>query len=338
MIAWSRARRGREQIPDPRRHLYIEASGRCNLECRFCAYRKKTIPKTIMAQAVFQDTANQAIEMGYRTLGLTPSTGDVFMDPDFLEKLEYLEKSPNLESYAFFTNFILPSEEKIRALCGFQKLRQLSLSIYGHDEASFVKVTGSNSNAYERLVDHLETLCRIAQPGPMGPVVNIRTERSFRGIDRTESRLCRTLVELRNRLDTPVYVKQWYDNWGGKISSSDVEGLDIHLVEETLVPKRGACALIFSRNNVMADGRVNACACRDVDGTLALGSVHEQPLAEILSLRNPKYRDLIDRQQAGDFDPVCRSCTAYQSVYKVSNPFYSRAPTVTLAEFERQIG
>ena len=40
-----------------------------------------------------------------------------------------------------------------------------------------------------------------------------------------------------------------------------------------------------------------------------------QTLPEVLSLRNPAYVDLIERQQKGDFPDACRTCTWYKSIY-----------------------
>ena len=98
-----------ERIPDPRRHLYIEPAGRCNLRCRFCAYPKKERGKSIMTDDTFFGVVEAALEMGYATVVLTPSTGDVFEDRDFPGKLDYLEGLGPLEGYSFFTNFVLPS-------------------------------------------------------------------------------------------------------------------------------------------------------------------------------------------------------------------------------------
>jgi len=72
--------RGREFIPKGVPTLSIETSSLCNLECRFCAYVKKSSAKVTMKDEFFRSCVGQAIDMGYRHFDLTPCTGDVFMD------------------------------------------------------------------------------------------------------------------------------------------------------------------------------------------------------------------------------------------------------------------
>ncbi|MFY9892734.1 MAG: hypothetical protein WAK63_01185, partial [Xanthobacteraceae bacterium] len=58
--------RGREFIPKGVPTLSIETSSLCNLECRFCAYVKKSSAKVTMTDEFFRSCVGQAIDMGYR--------------------------------------------------------------------------------------------------------------------------------------------------------------------------------------------------------------------------------------------------------------------------------
>ena len=107
-----------------------------------------------------------------------------------------------------------------------------------------------------------------------------------------------------------------YNNWGGMVTEQDLRGLDMAIKGEDGVHKSGACSLLFNQVQVMSTGVVNGCACRDAEGTLQIGDLRQQPLAEILSTRNDAYIQLIEEQQRGDFRPVCRSCDFYKSIYK----------------------
>lgn len=83
----------------------------------------------------------------------------------------------------------------------------------------------------------------------------------------------------------------------------------------------------------MATGIVNGCACRDADATLRLGDLHETPLKDIVSARNPTYMALIEEQQNGSVRPVCRSCDFYTSIYHKSLS-YSATQLETVEEFK----
>ena len=72
--------------------------------------------------------------MGYKNFGLTPVTGDIFMDKNIIEKLDYLETLKKLSGYYFYTNFIATTEKKTTRLFEYEKLTNLGLSIYGHDK------------------------------------------------------------------------------------------------------------------------------------------------------------------------------------------------------------
>ena len=70
----------------------------------------------------------------------------------------------------------------------------------------------------------------------------------------------------------------------------------------------------------MSDGTVNACACRDVNATLKIGNINNQKLKDIVSPnKNKTYKELIDNQQMGKFNPICTSCDYYKSIYVKKN-------------------
>ena len=149
--------RGREFIPNGAHSLGIETSSLCNLECRFCAYVKKSSPKVVMSDAFFKDCIAQALDMGYRHFDLTPCTGDVFMDRGLFNKLEHMETTAGVKSYSFFTNFTIPKSRDVKRLFDLTKLSDLAISIYGYDPKTFVDITQSTEKVYRRLVYNIET-------------------------------------------------------------------------------------------------------------------------------------------------------------------------------------
>jgi len=306
---------GREYIPHHAGVLYIETSSLCNLKCRFCAYDKKESARVNMADEFFSDCVDQALDMGLARYHLTPCTGDVFMDKGLFRKLEYLEKNPRVESYDFFTNFTIPAEDEIDQLLGLSKLKSMKISVYGHDLESFVAITKSTEKVYRRFLANLEALLARRSSVRFRLALGLRTTGS--GGIRGPS----DLQQLMERFDEAGYrvnMKRVFNNWGGSITSADVEGLDIEVTDTRSTYKMGACTLLFTGVQVMATGIVNGCACRDVDATLRIGDLHEAPLSKVLSLQNPAYVRLIQEQQAGQFRPVCEGCDFYKSIYRTT--------------------
>ncbi len=312
----------REYIPNINENIYIETSSICNLSCKFCAYSKKLSPKVVMEYERFSDYINQAVDLGYDKFGLTPITGEIFMDKGVFEKFEFLENHPKVNEYSFFSNIILLDDSKIAELFNLKKLRILSVSLYGHDKNSFIAITQKNEEAYNRLISNLLNIEKNINKSQLRLEIGWRTEEHFDFYNnKPSSELVAIIRRIRKKYDIPVFINKKYNNWGGMISQDDLTGLSIRINKPNIVYKKGACSLIFYKLVVMADGRINACACRDANATLCIGDLNKESLRHILSLDNKKYIELIQNQQRGVFNPICTDCDMYRSIY-ISNPVY----------------
>ena len=329
--------RGREFIPKATYSLGIETSSLCNLECRFCAYVKKQSPKVTMKDAFFMDCVAQALDMGYQHFDLTPCTGDVFMDRGIFNKLMHMENNPGVKGYSFFTNFTIPKAQDIKRLFELTKLTDIAISIYGYDPKTFVEITQSTEKVYRRLVYNLETFMGEIGRRKFAPHFSVHPGvASLRGRTSEITRL----IERIRKAGFPVKIsKGVYNNWGGYVTNADVLGLPMDIVGTDLIYKKGACVRLFTTVQIMATGIVNGCSCRDVDATLRLGDLNETPLRELISSHNPRYMALIDQQQNGQFQPICRSCDMYASIYHKSSGYRkNNVELETLAEFKKRIG
>ena len=81
---------GRSFTPHPRENIFIDPTGLCNLACRFCAY-PKLMPGHSMDLELFKRAINQATDIGFRRVFLTPMLGDAFMDKT-LDKNKLINK------------------------------------------------------------------------------------------------------------------------------------------------------------------------------------------------------------------------------------------------------
>lgn len=329
-------------IPYNLKSIYIENSSKCNLNCKFCGYYKRDLkkhPMEIMQNNSFIDYINQAIGFGYENVGLTPATGDIFMDKEIFEKLDYLENLKSLKGYHFTTNFIPIKDGNIKKILQYKKLNHFGISIYGSDKETFMQFTQSTKSSYNKLIKNLNDLNKeIIFNNSIEITIWQRSEKNFK-LEKSESELSNVIKKLIKNPNISYAYNEEYNNWGGMIKKIDVADLNIDLVEGKTF-KKGPCSLIFSRNIIGADGKVNACACRDANFELTIGNLKEQRLSEILSKKNEKYMKIINDQNKGNFHSVCKNCDFYVSIYdKRHGSGYSKEKSkkITLEEFYKNI-
>jgi len=307
---------GRSFVPHPRKAICIETSGRCNLKCRFCAYPKRG-PLGFLNMDDFISAVTQASETGVRTIWLTPMLGEVFADPNLPEKLEYLEQFDGINAYSFYTNFILCNDTTIQQFEKLKKLTSIHISIYGHDEDTFQRITQRPSSQFKKLQRNLLSLRRLLknwQPIE-GVHFSIRTLGGITDDNLPKTDLIQKLSELSEIINVDCMVATEYDNWGGTLTSADTAPIGIDLFDGTGLYRAGACTLLFSGPRVASDKSVHACACRDIDNSLLIGNLADSSLRDIISLQNPAYQKIIENQQSGRFSKNCQSCSMYRSVY-----------------------
>ena len=306
----------RQFIPDHKNIIYIENTSKCNLKCKFCGYPKRDLdnhPLVDMDIEKFKNYVDQSIDMGFKNIGLTPVTGDIFMDKKIYEKFNYLEDKKI--NFQFFTNFVLTTKKGLEQLFNYNYLREIHISIYGHDEASFIKFTKSNSVSYFKLIENLKNLEFLLSTKKRNFFLGLghRTSKDFL-LTKDNSELSLILKKIIQVHKINYQYEFAFNNWGGLIKDSDIENLNIQFNKKP-VKKIGACSLIFSKNIIGANGNLNACACRDANFTLSIGNLNKDKLEDILSKKNDKYMQLIKDQENGNFPDVCKTCDFYDSIY-----------------------
>ena len=315
--------RKKQFIPDILEHINIESTSVCNLKCKFCAYDKRDlneVPLQSMGIEFFKNITNQCLELGYRNFGLTPVTGDIFMDKNIADKLSYLETLDKLTGYYFYTNFIAITDSKIVKLFEYNKLTNLGLSIYGHDEESFIKFSKGTKNSYKVLLRNLNFFYNYIKEKKYNFKIELtqRTSKNF-NLEESSSDLSIILKKLRAEKNVEYDISSSFTNWGGLVTEDHVSDLDINFQTE-LTKKTGSCSLIYSRLSIGADGVVNACACRDANFSLQIGDLKKDNLKKIISYKNDKYKNLINNQEKNNFSDVCSKCDFYRSIYEKSSP------------------
>lgn len=308
-----------QHIPDIFNNINIETSSVCNLGCKFCGYTKRDedkYPFKVMSDEDFNLNVKQAEIYGFKNIGLSPVSGDIFMDKNISNKLNILENA-NIEGYYFYSNFIATNLNQIDNLFEYKKIKFIGLSIYGHDEKSHIKIAQSNSVSYLRLIKNLDYLYNKIKKKNLTFTLSIdqRDKKDFNLHDDNSelSIVIKKILGLKHKKIKYEFETN-YNNWGGLIKEKDIDGIGIDLNDENKF-KVGACSLLFSRLIIGADNTVNACACRDANYTLRIGNTKKNSLKEIISIKNEKYTQIINNHEKGQYPQICKSCDFYTSIY-----------------------
>lgn len=285
--------------------LYIEGTNICNAKCVFCAYPEMERPKKVMTMEFFRSVIDQYVAMGGTEVDLTPIVGDPFVDGQIIERLKYLESKPELRRYHFFTNAIGMRPELGRQMLPFGSRLRVYISFGGFDRETYHKVFGVDK--FEVVVPNIKALIEAKREAKsdLGLQVNLRTPR-----DNNKGEFWEYLLEAKRQGVIELTWMGAYDSWAGHIK--DHELTEVGLVPRGMPPKRGACHRLLTSPVVLADGRVNACACRDVEASLIIGDLTKQSLAEVLS--GPELYKLVDQHAKNELPEVCQRCTYYDSI------------------------
>jgi len=288
------------------RGLHVEGTNICNARCVFCAYPQMERRKQTMSMDDFRRVVGQYLEMGGRHVSLTPIVGDPFVDKHMFERLDHLMALEQVSGISFYTNAILMTPEKSERLLAYASKLHVHVSWGGFDAETWNTIMGVEK--FEAARDAVLALLELKERtgSKLRFTLALRCPDSNRTgelHDRLEADRKRGLVEIAPMGD--------YDSWAGKVRPEELE--KVGLVPREMPYKRGACELLFTKPVVLADGRVNACACRDVEAELIVGNVNEEPLGQIWA--GARISELIERHERGDYPEVCQRCTYFVSVY-----------------------
>jgi radical SAM protein with 4Fe4S-binding SPASM domain len=288
------------------RGLHVEGTNICNAECVFCAYPQMERKKLVMPMDDFRRVVGEYLAMGGHHVSLTPIVGDPFVDKHVFERLDLLMAEPRVRGISFYTNAILMTREKSARLMQYASKLHVHVSWGGFDAQTWNTIMGvaKFEAARDAVLGFLDEKRRAGSKIPF--TLALRCPDSAKA-----GPLWETLDAARHEGLVEIAGMPDYDSWAGKVKDSELEKVGLH--PRKMPFKLGACELLFTKPVVLANGDVNACACRDVEAELIVGNVKTEPLAEIWA--GKRIDDIIEAHERGDYPDVCRRCTYFVSVY-----------------------
>jgi radical SAM protein with 4Fe4S-binding SPASM domain len=295
-----------EELRKIPRGLHVEGTNICNAKCVFCAYPQMERKKQTMSMEAFERVVTEYLDMGGHHVSLTPIVGDPFVDKHLFERLEFLMAEERVTGISFYTNAILMTPEKSERLMGYASKLHVHVSWGGFDKPTWDTIMGVTKfeEARDAVLAFLEIKERTKSAIPFTLALRCPDSACTGELwEKLDADRKRGLVEIAGMQD--------YDSWAGAITPEALESVGLR--PRRMPYKRGACELLFTKPVVLADGRVNACACRDVEAELIVGNVNEKPLSKIWA--GEEIDEIVQAHERGDYPDVCKRCTYFVSVY-----------------------
>lgn len=290
------------------RNLHIEGTNICNAKCTFCAYPQMERAKETMPIEEFQRIIDEYVAMGGKYVSLTPIVGDPFIDRYLFDRLKYLDKCPQIKGFYFYTNGILMKPQVSQQLLGYGEKLKIFVSWGGFDQETYNEIMGVDrfDLVRQNIEAFIEAKCNLGSS--TGLTIALRCPPS-----KCTGELWEKFRKYKRKGLLDLLPLEAYDSWAGKVKAEALKKVGL---EPVIMPhKRGACELLHMKPIVLANSKVNACACRDVEAELVVGDLKESTLSKIWG--GKAIDEIIKRHERGDFPDVCKRCTWYISVYNL---------------------
>lgn len=259
-----------------------------------------------MPMEEFRRIVDQYTAMGGKYVSLTPIVGEPFVDRYLFERLDDLNRRPEIKGFYFYTNAILMKPEVSEKLLKYSEKLNIYVSWGGFDRETYKAIMGVDR--FDIVSRNIEAFVEAKSNLGSSTVLTIALRCPP---TKWHGDLWEKFNQWKKEKIINIQFINAYDSWAGKVKDEELKQVGL---EPVIKPyKRGACELLYMKPIILANSKVNACACRDVEAELIVGDLKEETLPEIWA--GKEIEELINRQESGDFPNVCKRCTWYVSVY-----------------------
>jgi radical SAM protein with 4Fe4S-binding SPASM domain len=286
--------------------LHIELTNLCNADCIFCPYQFQQRPKQFMSDEVFTKTVDDFVAVKGGSVALTPIVGDALIDPQFLERVRYLRRLPEIDRIYLTTNAILLDRFGIDDVLT-SGINSMVISTSGFDRDSYLRIYRNRS--YERMRRNVQALVErnAALGNPVNICIGLRTDRRLSEVMRDPD--FQPILAHQPEIDFT-----WsFTSAGGRITRA---ALPAGMQLRHAPPKTEPCASLMHGPIVLPDGDVLGCSCvaaMDARPDLLIGNVLEASLQEIWT--GPRMMALRAQfEPGGTLNPTCAGCEMYRDL------------------------
>jgi len=292
--------------------IHIETVNICNHNCIFCAYESNKDDKKIMSMDLFSKIVSDYVNIGGGSISLTPSPGEIFLDPLLEKRLRLLEKFPQVTGLSITTNGIGSEkigDEDLHYL--LNRFERIHISVYGLDASEYRQIT--RRQTFYQCISSIKRIIEFSKPGTVCL--------GFRLLyNRTSEEISEWIQNTFGRVIPFGYALE-YTTWGSLIRSK-LDQLPGDAKWKEMPRITTPCFRPLISIKVCVNGDVSLCCCGDKSAQdLILGSVMDKSLEEMYNSKK-----CTQFWNSGENIPdSCNNCTTYQS-FDYFNPIWLEKP------------
>lgn len=239
----------------------VETTNICNANCTFCGYRFMERPKKVMPWEVYEKAVSKFADAGGGILNFTPTVGDPLVDKKLIEKIEFAHGLAEIGGIFLYTNGILLNRFDTDRFLN-SGLSRLAISTFIGSREGYKHYYGKDK--YDQMLANIfDIAARNRELGsPVRITLHLRIESDRQTWYDTETYNKLAALTGEDKIDC----LDAYDAWGGLIRKKDIpKGTELCTALSVEEKTPSPCFELYRRVNVMADGRVGACVCVDLE-------------------------------------------------------------------------
>lgn len=274
------------------RHLFIETTALCNLQCKMCPRNDSPVKPGTMNFELFKKIVDESARHGKRAFSLH-LFGEPLLDRQIIEKIKYIKKANPKNSILLTTNGALMTEDIAKELAE-NKVDKIAVSIHSPEPETYSMITGFDGlEKTENNVKRLIAIKKVA--GANLPKISLRMVRTNDNVNETES-----FRKKWKGLPVSVEIRDGH-NYGGGIASNPLKDTP---------KKRYPCYHLWLSPGINWDGEMTIC-CSDPKRQAVIGDVKTESVGELWKGEKiKKCREFHLREEYHKI-PACGNCDVW---------------------------
>jgi len=285
-------------------YIQLVTNNICQLRCYPCLNRARLTE--IMEPDEFKFVVDKLTSIfRLSNVDLTPIVGDFYLTPRHSIMINMLEEKERVENYDVVTNLLAMSDTDMETFINSKKT-QIFISIYGHDNQSYLDMTGTVK--FPQFEERLNVLYnKLRKNKFVGPTITfyMRYDK-FENVP-YDSKLFKIIRGLQAVYKGKIIIdndnaKLNYD-WAGQLPGVK------YLAKKP--KKKGVCLHAIVQTAILPNFDVTLCGMVDINRRMLIGNILDQSVEDIYGAKS-NYRDIVEKQSMGVYSEMCNACREYE--------------------------